>query len=391
MKIKKILAVILTVALLSGLATTNVSASEGLSYSATDSKVITTDYTLDPDSFQISLSVDDNKICSLDGTSKNYTAEITSFSAIYTEISGTTHSCDYIVSPEDFFEVFEKRDADIEYAETYNADKEPEYHLKVSDITLVSSISISFDENSVFGALEYNISINGFSAPALSTGSLGFGDTALLFVPTELNLEGVFYDFPVIASQPTILSKPTKTNYTDAEKYDATGLKIEITTSAGATGTFSYNDSTSHLFKFNPSNKENLTIDNSEAIIYLSGVEILKTPINVEHQWSADYVNITTYKYTPNKPGYHAIVCEGCGETHDATPHEIDENSWTYNNDQTFVSNGTESTNCLICNAVITRDTVGTADFNTAFADMHFIKVIFEYINILLQLIGATL
>lgn len=390
MKNKKILAIILVVALLSSFATTYVSAAEGLSYSASDSLALTTDYTLNPDNFEISVSVNDSKICSLDGTSKKYTAEITSFLVVYTEISGETHSCDYVVSPEDFFGVFEKRTADMEYAENYNADKEPAYHLKVNDITLVANTLISFDESSVFGSLEYDISINGFSAPALSTGALGFGDTNLLSVPTELNLSGSFYDFPTIASQPTILSKPAKTNYTDAEKYDANGLKIAITTSTGATGTFTYDDSTSHLFNFNPTIKENLTIDNSEAIVYLSGVEILKTPITVTHKWSADYVNITTYKYTPNKPGYHAIVCEGCGETHDAMPHEIDEDAWTYNNDQTFVENGTESTHCLTCNAVLTRDTVGTADFNTAFADMHFIKVIFEYVNILLQLIGAS-
>ncbi len=391
MKTKKILAVILAIALLFTLMTTNVFAAEGLKFQTTDNIALSTDYTLAPENFEISLSINDNKICALDGTSRVHTDEITSFSAVYTDINGTTYSYDYITSPEEFFGIFETRNADVDFAEIYNSDKEPEYHLKVNDITLIADITVSFEDNSVFGALEYDVSINGFSAPALSTGALGFGDTNILSIPTELNLTGAFFDFPVIASTPVVISKPVKTIYTDAEKYDATGLEIEITTTAGATGTFTYNDTNAHLFNFNPTNKENLTVDNLEVITYLSGVEILKTPIDVTHQWSDGYVNITTYKYTPNKPGYHAIVCEGCGETHDAQPHVIDENTWTYNNDQTFVENGTESTNCLTCNAVITRDTVGTADFNTAFADMHFIKVIFEYINMLLQLIGAAI
>ena len=112
-------------------------------------------------------------------------------------------------------------------------------------------------------------------------------------------------------------------------------------------------------------------------------------PSNHTCKYSEGFVNITTYKYTEENPGYHAFVCEGCGETHNAQHHTPKYEEWTYNNDQTFIANGTESNVCSDCGTILTRDTFGTADFNETFSDMHFFKVIFEYINMLIRLFSA--
>ena len=63
---------------------------------------------------------------------------------------------------------------------------------------------------------------------------------------------------------------------------------------------------------------------------------------------------------------------------------------WTYNNDQSFTSNGTESSVCMDCGAVLTRDVFNSADYNEIFANYHFLRVIFDYINVLLRLINTA-
>ena len=69
---------------------------------------------------------------------------------------------------------------------------------------------------------------------------------------------------------------------------------------------------------------------------------------------------------------------------------EGNEICWTYNNDQTFTSNGTESSICMDCGAVLTRDVFSSADYNNIFANYHFLRVIFDYINTLLRILGAA-
>ena len=161
------------------------------------------------------------------------------------------------------------------------------------------------------------------------------------------------------------------------------------------------------MFTANPSKDEKLNVNATEVIAYFDGIELVKLPVNVTHAWSKDFVSITTDLYSESKPGYHAIVCDGCGEAHNAQPHipspVLDENGdplvdeegnvvcWTSNNDQTFLKNGTESSICQDCGAVLTRNTFGTADYNDTLANYHFIRVILDYINALLRIINGAL
>lgn len=366
---KKILSTLLAIVMLFSVMSVYASAEDSLSYSTSVELTIGEDYTFNPDNFDISVSINPYKIGALDGYSDDFTFTTdsikTSTGVVYDE-----------AAPEEFFNVFT--------AEDFNG------------AIINVDFTVEFTSSAVFGEIDYTLIVKGFSAP-LDTGlDLGglLGDSTpdiSANVPTDLKVTGVIEGLPgVDLSTLAIIGRPQKTDYTDAEKFDPAGTKLLFKLTNGTEGTFTYNEANAHMFAFSPSVSEKLTCYDTEVATFLNGSIVMYTPITVNHKWSDGYVNITTYKYTESKPGYHAIVCEGCGETHDAHPHVVDEEAWTYNNDQSFVANGTESNKCLECGTEVIRDTFGTAGFNTAFADMHFIKVIFEYINVLLRFIGAA-
>ncbi len=360
---KKILSIIVSAVMLFSALSICVVAAPDTTYTGSVDIPIEATYTFDPEDYNITLELKDTQSGAFDGESDNFTYTLDSIraGAVYYDEA----------APEAFFNVFTAED--------------------FTGATITIEFTVEFESTGIFGNVEYEVSIDGFSAP-LDLGELGgvTGDLGA-YLPKVLTASGFIKGIPTIdASSVKILSRPIKTDYYDNEKFDATGTVLEFTLSNGESGTFTYNEKNAHMFVFVPSNAEKLTVYDSEVVCIIAGVPIMQVPITVEHKLSAGYVNITTNKYTATNPGYHALVCEGCGETHDAQPHVVDDNAWTYNNDQSFVSNGTESTKCLDCGTVLTRDTFGTADFNTAFADMHFIKVIFEYINILLRFIGAA-
>lgn len=369
---KKVFSIVLVIAIVSAIFMIPVQA-ETLTY--TDSRVVTIDKksTIDIESFQVALDVKENKILCFDGDTIEYTYTIDSVRVLDAESASYIEFSD---DPEAFGAVFSTE------------------AFKNSGADLYVDFTLEFASDKVFGELAYDIVITGFSSPldtGLDLGGLLGDSSAGIPVAQDVIISGSFADFPAIDfSQTQCLQTPVKTTYFDSERFDPTGTKFELTLTNGVTGILSYSEETASFFTFSPSANENLSCYDTEVTTLLLGQPVNYTPIVVNHQWSAGPVNITTGKYLETKPGYHATVCEGCGETHDAKPHIPQNEEWTYNNDQTFVANGTESNVCVDCGTVLIRDTFGTADFNTTFADMHFIKVIFEYINILLRFIGAA-
>ncbi len=366
---KKLLSIVLVVVMMLSAMSVVANAEEpGLVVTGSSRINITNKCTFNPDNFNVSLSINEKKIAAFDGESDDFEYEILSIR--------TPDGIDYNTDPEAFFAHYTAED--------------------FAGSALEIDFEVRFASEAVFGELEYTVVVKGFSAP-IDLGGIGSliggGDTGDINanLPTDMTDSGVIADFPAIEpSTITLLSGADKISYTDAEKFNPDGVKISLALNTGKSGTLTYNEETAHAFSFVPSTGENLSIYDTEVAMLVYGTVIGYTPIVVEHKWSEGYVNITTDKFTYNKPGYHAIVCEGCGETHDAHPHTYDDEAWTYNNDETFVANGTESNVCLDCGTVLIRDTFGTAGFNTTFADMHFIKVIFEYINVLLRFIGAA-
>lgn len=396
MKSKKILSVLLAIVMIASVMSICVQAAP-IVYTDSASYEIESKASIDPSTFQPSLNIDYSKISVLDGGYEDIkdavSGHIISVVATYEDIEGTVHSADYILDSNKFFAVFDKVKADVATIADYNS-KVEEASDKLPDansVYLTVETEVRVEDPLAFGVLQYTIDVVGFSEPL----TLGIGPVDDLLtgvaMPIEISFSGIVSDFPAVASK-SVKSKPNKTEYTDAEKFDATGLVLELETTNGEKGTFTFSDKTAHMFECTPTSSENLTCYDNEVIIEFNGEQISKIPVFVEHQWTEHYVSITTDKYYANKPGYHAIVCEGCGETHDAQPHWVeDEEAWTSNGDQGFLSNGTESNVCGGCGTTLVRDAHGSADYNDALADYHFIRVILDYINMLLNIINGTM
>ncbi|MBO5290727.1 MAG: hypothetical protein J6B35_03985, partial [Clostridia bacterium] len=359
----------------------NVSADAPLSFTVTETAAVSAKGSLMKELFNIEVSIDESKFCALDGYTDDYTITINSAKV---KDPVTAEYYDYYTDPDKFFGIFTVE----EFA---GALVEVEF-------------TIEFLSNHVFGELNYTIDISGFMEPY----SIGFGpvDDALsnVALPVEVKKTGNIWQFPAIDNI-TINSVPEKSNYYDTEKFDLEGTQVYVETKVatsydsrtdtytyevGKAGTVTYSEANSNMFTCNPSKDEKLSVLSTEVVTFFAGQYLSRIPVNVDHKVSDGYVCITTDYYTENKPGYHAKVCEGCGEAHDAQPHEVNPDAWVSNNDATFMNNGTESTNCLVCNAVLTRNTFGTAGFNETFADYHFILVIFQYINVILRIINGA-
>lgn len=402
---KKLLSILLAVTMLFACLTVAVTAegeeeitpAPALSFEVTGSHSLAKNVSTSSALFSYDLEIDSSKICAFDGESKGYTYEMKSLVA---------NDIDYMTDPEAFFAAFE--------AEEYEG------------TTLYVTFVINFESDKVFGTLDYECNITGFMQPL----EIGFGavDDALsnVALPVDVTVEGNVWEFPSVDTSTLVVAqRPVKQDYLDTEKFDLEGTtltlgtkkatsrtvndqtgEVSYTYEPGYSGTVTYGPDNANMFTCNPNKNENLSVHSTEVIAYFDGNEIAKLPVNVQHAWSNGYVSITTDKYTENKPGYHATLCDGCGEAHDAQPHIptplLDENGnpildedgneecWTYNNDQTFMSNGTESSICQDCGAVLTRDVFSSADYNDTLANYHFIRVILDYINTLLRIIGAT-
>lgn len=359
MKKTKILSVALAVILVFSIMSVCVSASD-VSYSETYNYFVDGKNILNPEDFNVTINIDKSKILALDNESPEFTVVIDSIT--------TSDNINYYDDEQAFFDVFT--------SETYEG------------APVNVSFTVTFGSDKCFGDLNYTIDIEGFSAPpAISIP--GLSDLGV-FTPVTLSAKGNIPQFPSVdASTIKVINKPVKNLYNDTEKFDATGLEITCALTNGQTGAVTYSEETAYVFDFNPTSSEKLSVHDQEVAILLDGIPFLYVPIQVTHKYSDGFVSITNDYYTATKPGYHAIVCEGCGEAYNPQPHIPTD--WVYNNDQTFLQNGTISSTCSDCGVVLTARAQGSADYNTQLGEYHFIRVILDYINMLLSIINGAL
>lgn len=364
MKAKKVVSLLLAVIMIFSVMSVSVFAAP-LKYTSTAKYTISSAFKYDASKFKVSISIDESKFMALEGGSTAYTATIDSI---------RIGDVDYMKDPEAFNALFVTPEGE----EAKSKDLEVDF-------------TIEFESDLIFGELNYTIDVEGFTQPA-SVGSGSIDDIiGSIATDADIKLTGSFSEFPsIINSTLTVTSRPSKTEYYDSERFDMTGTSVEFDLTSGKHGALAYGDDTARMFTSSPTSKENLSVNDKEVVLFFDGRVIAYIPITVSHKWSDGYVSITTNKYSEATPGYHAIVCEGCGETHDAHPHEVDNDKWEYNNDQTFVENGTASNVCTECGTVLVKDVLGSADYNTSFGNYHFLLVIFDYINLLLRIINGA-
>lgn len=354
-----------------------------------------TDSSLSP--FGVEVDIDDKKVVALDGATRDYTVTINSITAVDPATSAiVTYDAE---NPDEFLDIFRFENEE-----------------EKTSIGITVDFQVDFASKDVFGELGYTVTINGFSTPP----SLGIDLGNAVAVPTAIPYSGQFLEFPRIESI-SILVSSTKMKYQDTEYAELEGTKLNVntvvdtyndlgtlvSTKAQSSGTVTYGSLNAHMFTTTPAKDKKLPAGTTEIVTFFFGQRLTSIPVTVTHAWSDGPVSITTDKYSDNKPGYHAIVCNGCGEVHNPQPHvppiALDENGnpildedgnpvqdWKSNEDATFTSNGTASCICEDCGATLTKDVLGSAQFNTAFANYHFLLVIFEYINLILRIIGAS-
>lgn len=394
---KKVISVVLVAIMLFSFTSIAVSAEEtspALSYTEEVQVVIPATHRLtneDGSGFGVDVAINTKNVIALDGFTTEHAYEVISIKAQKDGASRVTYDENYSdeTVPDPFFEYFTFPEGEDRKA-----------------ISLYVTLKIDFTYAEVFGDLGYEVSVSGFSAPPDLGGDLGGllgGATDSLPIPTTVTQAGKIEEFPAIGSL-DIKNASKKQVYLDSELPEVEGTSLEVNTvthtynSDGdilsttdvATGTITYAPANAHMFTTIPERTERVPVGTTEIVTYFSGIKLSTLPITVSHDWSTGPVSITTDKYTTNKPGYHAIVCNGCGEAHSAAEHTVDHDTWVSNEDATFVGNGTASTVCLDCGATLTKDVQGSAQFNTAFANYHFLLVIFEYINFILRIIGTS-
>ena len=348
--------------------------------------------------FGVSLNIKDKNVVAFDGATTEHSSKIL-------EISAARSGQEQIIydeeNPDEFLDVFR-----------FGEDEARE------SIAINVTMQVDFVHEEVFGDLEYEIVINGFStAPDLG---ISLGDAVA--VPTAITSTGSFDEFPKLKpGSLVVINASSKQFYLDSEKPELDGTSLQVTsvditrnengeivsTTDILTGTITYSSANAHMFTTVPAKENKLSVGTKEIATYFFGNQFSLIPVSVDHDWSSSYVSITTDKYSASKPGYHAIVCNGCGEAHTALPHRpeieldaagnpvLDEEGnevqkWTSNEDASFVGNGTASSTCQDCGATLTKDVHGSAGFNTAFENYHFLLVIFEYINLILRFIGTA-
>ncbi len=382
---KKIIAFLLTTVILVGCVVVPASAapidSPALSYTETVKVSINESYVLTEGaltSFGVTADLIDKDVVPFDGATTESNIEII-------EIKSRRSTTPYVVydseNPDEFLDLFK-------FTEDANGDGTVDKSDRES-MTIDITLKIDYKYAEVFGNLKYKVSVTGFSTPP-DLGGIGglLGETVA--VPTTIEQEEEVANFPKIASI-SISNPSTKMFYNDSEKPELEGVVVNVTTTEGKSGLVTYAPTNAHKFTTIPDKNEKLTVDAKEIVTYFYDVKLTTLPISVEHDWSDYPVCITTDKWTAGNPGYHAIVCNGCSETHTAEPHVIDDNAWVENEDSTFVKNGTASQDCQVCGATVTKDVLGSADYNEAFANYHFLRVIFDYINLIFKIIGGSI
>ncbi len=407
---KKLLSIVLVAVMLFSFASVCVSAEEPaptpeLSYTKEVYVPISANHRLtsaDGADFSVDVTIDDKNTVALDGSSVDYTVEILKIQAQKQGFERITYDENYVdENPDD--------ESSINPFFEYMAFPEGQ---KRDPIEIYVTFKIDFTDADILGELNYTVSVKGFSSPP-DLGDLGViggligGAADSLPIPTTESTTENLAEFPAIKSiSPTFV--PQKKVYLDSEMVELDGTQVAVTTTIGRSGTVTYGSSTSHMFTTLPDRSERIPEGTKAVVTYFFGHHLSTLPVVVSHDWSDGPVCITTDKYTDNKRGYHAIVCNGCGEARDAEEHNpeilLDEKGnpvvdkdgnpvqkWTSNDDASFVGNGTASSTCQDCGATLTKDVHNSAGFNTAFANYHFLLVIFEYINLILRIIGTSL
>ncbi len=327
------------------------------------------------------VKLNEGGIAALDDADLTHTIEIVSIEAV--DVRHENARVNYETDRDAFRAIFADAPVVDEEGNPVIDDETGEQKIdKFDGTTVFVTFTVHFNSSRVFGQLNYTANLNGFAAPPDIP--IPGVDLSAAAIPTAIPAEGTIAGFPTVASS-SLVQNDTRSTYTDIEKFDANGIVMDVTLSNGESGTVSYGKNADNMLTFVPSISKRLTVDTTEVATLFMGKPLFYTPVSVSHSWTPAPVQISSKMGTDAAGyGYHATVCEGCGETHFAEACVPDDN-WVFNNDATFTADGTETCHCAICGGECTRLKMGSAGYNTSFGNLHFLRVIFDYIAVLLR------
>ncbi len=166
----------------------------------------------------------------------------------------------------------------------------------------------------------------------------------------------------------TVYTQPTKSEYTDAECFDATGLII----SDGSTNV-SY-DTDYQYFTFTTEKDENLTVYMTEIEIFYKGESCGFVPVTVSHAGG---------EIVPVNNHHHGQICSACGVICKNESHDVP--YWVPNGDATLVRSETETGTCLVCGDTVSQYIPGTATYATIFANIDILVTILALVTTIVE------
>ncbi len=315
---------------------------------------------------------------------KGYSIEKSQFSASLVVDSGRIVDLANVLSPDDCIvsavanPVFEGNDY------SYN----PDAFIDAVNSAEPASFSLTDITSFIEGTKGVKVPVN-FTITVAAESVAGYADYTL--VVTGLH-KGDSTDYQNTVTKDTAVieeivsatvtgAELAKTDYKEDEQIAISDATASVEAAGGLTGTVNYSQNPGFFFVTTADGKK-FTTETTAVDVCVKGANDC-TPftidcITVDHAWGDSFVSISN--------GSHAIVCKECGAVKPGTTCDHNFGEGIYNNDQTFVKDGTETCICEDCGAALTRGVEGTAGYVTRFANYKFLYIIFDYISLLFDI-----
>lgn len=174
------------------------------------------------------------------------------------------------------------------------------------------------------------------------------------------------------AERPTsvysVLTEPTKLEYTDAECVDGTGLVI-----SDGTTNISY-DTDYQYFTFSAGQDAPLTVYITEVEVFYKGESCGVVPVTVSHA-GGEIVPVNNHT--------HGQICSACGVICKNESHDVP--YWVPNGDASLVRGESETGTCTVCGDTVSQIIPGTATYTTIFADIDILQTILGLVAMIVE------
>ncbi len=167
----------------------------------------------------------------------------------------------------------------------------------------------------------------------------------------------------------TILFNQNKSNFTDVECFDPTGLVISDANNTQIKYATEY-----QYFTFSVELDEPLTVYITEIEVFYKGDSCGFVPVVVSHAGG---------EITPVNNHSHGQICAGCGVICKNEDHSVP--YWVPNGDAGLLTSETETGTCSVCGDTVSRYIEGTATYPTVFASADILVTLLALVSMIVE------